>query len=387
MIKVYNMKVIKLYLNGLENLMAYFDRVDNKNKSVLFCRVPLLSRIHSPYFQQIIWIGCLAIEPLLSFLVETALLLPYCWKAATTKQKALSDYLYIDNCPLLKKRTIAAGVYDKSVDWIYSFLVDENAKDKSKTIHTYFEYLSMFDVLRAYLLAVLATFLSLRITKFKYLMRNYSAFEYCLTYIYLQKIPRTTTICFCNQMDKWALLFDNSTLNKILFQHGIETPSANWPHKLKNIETVYVLSLPEAECLFKASFERKPSNIYVMNPTINLTAVDTTKYNILIVGFPGYGFFDKESIVVETFSQAPYCVYLKPHPGKEDMTKYKELADAHKNYCKLILDQTFPDVNIVVSYRSTLAVEYQAYNKRVLLYNEYSIDEIIKIIKELQKKA
>lgn len=374
------MNVIKLYLNGLENLVAYYNRIKDKNKSVLFNRVPIIKHFKSNIGQGIIWTLCIAVEPFVSFTIETFLLIPYLFRAVTTRKKSLSDKLYIDNCPLLKKRTISAGVYDESKDWLYSFLVPDNEKDTSKTIHSLFEYLSFYDVLRAYCLAVIATFASLKVTKFKYVMRNYSAFEYCLTYIYLRNIPRTTTICFCNQMDKWAILFDDAPLNKILFQHGIEMPTANWPNKLKNIDTVYVLSLQESELLFRAAFDKKPENIIVMAPTITLTPVDKEKFTILIVGFPGYGMFDKEKRIVETFSHSPFFVYLKPHPGKEDMTQYKKLASLYPESCELILETMFPDVDVVVSYRSTLAVEYQAHNKKVLLYADYSIEQLIDYI-------
>ena len=55
--------------------------------------------------------------------------------------------------------------------------------------------------------------------------------------------------------------------------------------------------------------------------------------------------------------------------------------------CKIILERMFPDVDVVVSYRSTLAVEYQALNKSVFMYEINTIDEIIEKINELKNKA
>lgn len=378
------MNVIKLYLNGLENQVAYFGRIKNKNRSVLFNRAPIIKHFKSKKGQDVIWALCVAIEPFVSFIVETGLLFPYIFKSIITGKKPISDKLFIDHERLLRQRTISAGVYDDAKDWLYGLTVDR-VKDTSKTIHTLFEYLNCMDVLLAYFGAVAATFASLKKTKFKYVMRNYSAFEFCLTHRYLRKIPRSTTICFANQIDRWALLLDDAPLNKILFQHGIEMPTANWPNKLKNIDTVYVLSMEESELLFRAAFSKRPTTIHVMAPTISLTPVGKDKYTILVVGFPGYGMFDKEKAVIETFNHAPFYVYLKPHPGKEETTGYQNLANAHPESCKLVLEQMFPDVDIVVSYRSTLAVEYQAHNKKVLLYNDYSMDEIIEYIRNDSK--
>lgn len=380
------MNVISLYLHGLENLAAFFDRIENKNKSVLFTRVPGIKNIKSDKAKRIIWGTCIATEPFVSFVIETVKLIPNLFKSAVTRKKGvIPDRLYLAHCPLLKQRTISAGVYDEATDWLYPMSASKEDMDASKTIRSIFEHLNVLDVLWAYCMAVTATFTSLKVTKFKYLMRNYPAFEYCLTYRYLRKIPRSTTICFANQVDRWALLFDNAPQDKILFQHGIETPDADWPNKLGNIDTVYVLSRNESELLFRAVFSRKPSMVHVMAPTISLTPVDKNKYTILIVGFPGYGKFDKEKCIIETFDHAPYYVYLKPHPGKEDMTKYQNLTDAHPDTSKLVMEQKFPDVDVVISYRSTLAVEYQAHNKKVLLYNDYSIDQIIELIKQDSK--
>lgn len=379
------MNVIRLYLNGLENLVVYFHRVKDKNKSVLFNRVPFFSHIHSDVLQKLIWSVCLIFEPIVSIVIETLLLFGYLYKAVVTKKRPLSDILYVSNGPMLKKRTISAKMYEQSVDWIYNFQISKEEKDAQKTVHSIFEYLSAFDVIVSYFQAVSATICSIKVSKLKYVMRNYSSFEYCMTYHYLRNIPHNMTIGFCNQIDKWALLYDNAPLNKILFQHGIEMPTSNWPHKMKSVDTVFVLSMEESENLFRAAFERRPSRICVMDPTITLSPVDKSKYTILIVGFPGYRFFDKEEYIVKSFDKSPYLVYLKPHPGKEDMSRYISLVESHSNSCKLILDQMFPDVDIVISYRSTLAIEYQAYNKKVLLYSDYTMEEISNYITEDSK--
>lgn len=380
------MNVINIYLRGLENLAAFFDRIENKNKSVLFTRVPGIKNIKSEKAKRIIWGSCIAVEPFVSLAIETVMLIPNLFKSAVTRKKGPApDRLFLAHCPLLKQRTISAGVYDDAKDWLYAMSTSKADMDASKTVHSIFEQLNVIDVLWSYCMAVAATFASIKVTKFKYVMRNYPAFEYCLTYRYLSKIPKSTTICFSNQIDKWALLFDNAPQNKILFQHGIETPDADWPNKLRNVDTVYVLSKNESELLFRAAFSRKPSDVHIMAPTITLTPVDKDKYTILIVGFPGYGKFDKEQCIIKTFSQAPYYVYLKPHPGKEDMTRYRNLTDAHPDTSKLVMEQMFPDVDVVISYRSTLAVEYQAHDKKVLLYNDYSIDQIIELIRQDSK--
>lgn len=382
------MNPIKLYYLSFENIKKYFSSIEDKNKSLIFNRVPVLNKIHASWLQSIIYKVCIVLEPLVSLLVVTVLLIPYCFKAIFTKKQPLSNELYIDNCPLLKGRTIAAEKYEVATDWLYSFDVAKKDWDKAKRCHSIFEFVSGWDVIKAYYLSVCAILGAQTKLKFKYVFRTFNSFEFFLMYYVLQNISPEITLCFCNQIDRYAILFDHAPQkNRALFQHGIEMPYADWPVKLEHTDTVYVLSKEETKNLFKAAFKVKPTHIYQLKPTIELTKLpDDNNFKILIVGFPGYLLFDKEKAIVKAFAEEGYSVYLKPHPGKEDMTKYKELADAHKKYCKLILEKKFPDVDVICSYRSTLAVEYQAHGKFVMMYDDYSVENMIQRIKDLKEK-
>ena len=323
----------------------------------------------------------------MSLLIVTILLIPYCFRALFTKRQPLGEELYIDNCPLLKGRIIAAGKYETAKDWLYSFDVDKKDWDRTKRCHSIFEYVSAWDVIKAYCLSVVAILGAQFKLEFKFVFRTFNSFEFFLLYYVLRNMSPDITLCFCNQMDRYAILFDHAPQkNRVLFQHGIEMPTADWPIKFERTDTVYVLSMEETKNLFKAAFKVKPTHIYQLKPTIELSPVDTDgDYSILIVGFPGYLLFEKEQALVKAFAQDGYRVYLKPHPGKEDMTTYLNLEKEYKN-CKIILEKKFPDVDAVCSYRSTLAVEYQAHGKFVMMYDDYSVEEMIEKIKE-QKAA
>lgn len=380
------MNPVRLYYLSFENIKKYFDRDKGKNKSLIFSRVPVLNHIHSKWLQSIIYSFCMILEPIVSLIIITLKLIPWCCKAEFIKRQPLSDTLYIDNCPLLRGRTKAADRYDSSVDWIYSLDVDKKDWDHIKRCHSLFEYVNVWNVLQAWGLSVVAVLGAQTKLKFRYLFRTFNSFEFFLTYYVLRNIPQETTLCFCNQMDRWAILFDNAPQkNKILFQHGIEMPTADWPVKLENINTVYVLSEEASVDLFRAAFKVKPTNVFLLKPTIELTKMeDNNDFKILIVGFPSYLMFDKEQTLVKTLAKEGMTVYLKPHPGKEDMTKYLNLEKEYPN-CRIILEKMFPDVDVVCSYRSTLAVEYQAHNKFVMMYDDYPVEEMIEKIKELQK--
>lgn len=382
------MNPISLYYLHFENIKKYLSRVQGKNQSVVFNRVPLLRNIHTKWIQNVVYRICTILEPFVSLIIVTALLFPWCVMSVIKRRQPLSDTLYIDNCPLLKGRTVSAGKYEESIDWLYSFDVNKKDWDRTKRCHSLFEYVTILNVLQSYVLSVISILGAQTKLKFKFVFRTFNSFEFFLTYYFLKNIPQETTICFCNQMDRWAILFDHSPQkNKVLFQHGIEMPTADWPVKFEHTDTVYVLSMEESELLFKAAFKVRPPNVFLLKPTIELTPmVGDKNFKVLIVGYPSYLRFEKELAIVKAFAKEGNSVYLKPHPGKEDMTTYLNLEKEFPN-CKIILERMFPDVDVVVSYRSTLAVEYQALNKSVFMYEINTIDEIIEKINELKNKA
>lgn len=381
------MNPISLYYLSFENIKKYFSQNKGKNESLIFTRAPLLKYIHYRWARDVVFKLSIIAEPFFSLLIVTARLVPWGGKATFTKRQRLSSMLYMVNSPIFVDRVKAAGKYEESIDWMYSIDVDKKHWDVDKRCHSIFEYVSLWNVMWAYVLSIITIIGAQTKLKFRYVFRTFNSFDFFLTYYVLKNIPKETTICFCNQMDRWAILFDNAPQkNKILFQHGIEAPSADWPVKLKYTDTAYVLSMEESELLFKSVFKVKPMNVYLMKPTIELTKMnDDDKFKVLIVGFPGYLMFEKEKAVVNALANENTIVYLKPHPGKEDMTKYINLENEYRQ-CKIIREKLFPDVDVVVSYRSTLAVEYQLYKKTVLFYSDYSVEKIIERIKELRSQ-
>lgn len=374
-------KSLNIYYLSLKNNSKFF-RENLSNENVFFARFPILKNVHSQLIRKIIWKICCFVDPIISLIVITVQLIPYLVRSCVVKPQPIEKQLFIDNCPLLRARAISAGVYDTSVDWLYSFSVHPKKWDKQKRCHSIFEYVSFIDVIWSYLLSFWSVLTTPFIIRFKYVLGTYSCFEYFLTYFFLQNISDDITLCFCNQVDRWAVLFDRAPQkNKILFQHGIEALIADWPVKFEHTNTAYVFSEKEAQRLFKAAFKVNPQNVFLLPPTIKLEPISQeSKISVLIVGYPGYGLFDRESFLIKSLQSDDILLFFKPHPGKHDISRYEELKKEFDFV--LILDQLFPDVDIVISYQSTLAVEYLAYNKKVLFYEDNSVDEIVEKVKE-----
>lgn len=376
---------IKLYFDHYKNIIAYTNKKNNRDKELFYSRIPNVLQLifNNKYFQSIFWKLAVIFEPVISLMVVTVLLIPFAILSIVIRKKKISGKLYLSYAILLKKRVEVAGLYSSSVDWLYPLFIPASMeKVKDKTVHNVFEYINLLDVFKAYIYSVFTILFSIKALRFKYLFRNYVCFEYFLTAEFLRKLPREVEISFANQIDRWAILFDHAPQkSKVLFQHGIEMPEADWPVKLKNVNQLYALSKNEADLLMKATLEVKPI-VNILPPTIQLTECEiNTKDNVLIVGYPAYGLFDKESELISGADLNKVNLFLKIHPGAQDISKYKDLQKKY-NYT-LITNNVFPNVDTVVSYRSTLAVEYEVYNKRVLLYNNYSTEEICNIINKI----
>lgn len=373
---------ITLYFNHYKNIIAYINKKKNRNQDFFYSRMPKLVQFvfDNKYFRYATFKLAIIIEPIISLTIVTALLFPFVVLSIVTRKKSISNKLYLSYAILLKRRVEVAGLYSSSIDWLYPiFLPASMEKVTGKNVHSVFEYVNVFDVLKAYVYSIFTILFSVKVLCFKNLFRNYVCFEYFLTAIFLRNISSDVELSFANQIDRWAILFDHAPQkNKILFQHGIEMPEADWPIKLKNITMLYALSKNESIFLTRATVVGNPI-IKILPPTIQLTdCKNSDKKSVLIVGYPAYGLFEKESELICKIDLDKVDLYLKIHPGKQDLVKYEELQKK-RNYI-LITNNTFPNVGIVVSYRSTLAVEYEVYNKRVMLYNDYSIEQICEII-------
>ncbi len=378
--------VTNIYILHYYNIMKYNDTVKNRNQETFLGMLPkMFQKVCSNKFaRNLLFKLAIFMEPFISILIVTILLIPFITLSIIIRKKELSGKLYLSYALLLKKRVETAGLYNSSTDWLYPiFLPTGMEKVTDKNIHNIFEYINILDVIKAYFYSLYTIVASVKYLKFKYLFRNYVSFEFYLTALYLQKIPRETEIIFANQIDRWAVLFDRAPQKrKVLFQHGIEMPEANWPTKLNNIKCVYALSEKESERLINATLSNRPEEINILPPTIKLTPFDIEQKNsLLIVSYPLYGLYENESKLIKGIDSNKCHIFLKLHPGHQDISRYLDLQKEY-NYT-LITNNVFPDVDNVVSYRSTLAVEYEVYNKKILYYREYTVEQIIEYINNL----
>lgn len=372
------MNPIKLYLLHFANINKFYDTIVDK-KAELASRLPGCGGIRSRFLLNCLWWVMVVLEPFLSLIIITVYLPVFLWKVIVRgKKKTVGKDIALCYAGLAKQRIKAVPEIEEKLDfYLYPIFVDERWLVPNKEQHDILERVSLWDVVKAYLWSILVIIAATVKTHGKYLYRNHLSYEYILTCYYLQLLPLDCTLYFVNHLDRWAVLFDHAPQHyKVLLQHGIESPKADWPVKLLSVNKVYVLAESQKQRMVKAVLGHEPEFV-VMPPTIALTEMPNAKHkNVVVVAGENYMFFNEESYVIKNLDYTDLMVYVKIHPGKNDYQKYLNLQKTVNPNIEVITTQTFPRVDAVVSHNSTLGLEYEAHNIPVFYYDDMSLEEI-----------
>ncbi len=280
--------------------------------------------------------------------------------------------------PLFYSRCKASGLFGNSYYWIVGPGINIQDYDLTgKVIVNCKDCITVKDCINAAYLSFKAIFQYAQSSKKIYSI--YKVWDYHLVQMGLEKIVINSNIFFSNQSDRWALMFDTIPTNqKTLLQHGIDTIEYEMPHKLKHIDVFYAISEKTWYNSFYSLLGCKPK-VKLMKATFNLINLNENRFTVLIVS--NLITFEIEKKIFEYFSNTDVSLYVKKHPTqKEDI--YTELKKQYD--FQLIIDNRFPCVNFVISYFSTLAYEYLAYNIPVFMYEKDKFD-IIEMEKEYLK--
>jgi hypothetical protein len=222
------------------------------------------------------------------------------------------------------------------------------------------------------------------------LLQSYVLFEYFLMALVLNKLNKSKIeeYWYANHYDRWSVLIDNTENNNVLIQHGLLNPDFILPYKLRNIKQLYFINESSRDIFFENIINYN-KNIYSkkLNNTLLLQTINNNKNCIFIISSPAQLSFDKK--IINLLSNYEITIYIKPHPIS-DLNEYIQ-ALSNYNACHVIEKNDFyPDIDIIVSGYSTLAVEYQYYNKSIIWINqqtEIELNKIIKKIKEITKNV
>ena len=209
------------------------------------------------------------------------------------------------------------------------------------------------------------------------LFRSYSSFEYYLTCCFVKRTNSKNRFGFYNTYDRWAFLMCD-TINSTFIQHGSLTEQLSFI-KIGTPDIAYFINEKQEKILERVLLKGVPQCVRFRNHiafTGNELLQHNDKKNVLLVCWGKR--IEKEWVICGLLYK-DVNLYIKPHPGDKDNPAYKEMSE--KYGCVVIPKTGYPQVDIVVSYESTLADEYEDVGVKVIRYDLLdSLNEIKNLI-------
>lgn len=240
------------------------------------------------------------------------------------------------------------------------------------------------DILDAFISAAAMIFyMERRFAKEDILFRSYASFEFFLTCRFVKRTESRNKFIYYNTFDRWAFLMCRANTEVFFIQHGkldylttlirVGTPDVAYyvsPAQQIIVEDTLFTSRPK-EVRFRKMLQFTQNDILIR---------DNGKLNVLIVSVVS---FIKDVTQIVEMLGGKVNLYVKPHPSDKVMFSYNYLVE---QYGVVILDKTaYPEVDVVLSYNSTLADEYDLAGVRVIRWDLLNnIKEVENLVFESQ---
>lgn len=200
--------------------------------------------------------------------------------------------------------------------------------------------------------------------------RSYSSFEYFLCYHFFRELDESSIVLFTSTFDRWAYLFGHLKCTKVFVQHGMLEDGLAYVYsqKVGKVDYAYYLSEAQRVICQKYLFEND-AKYSIMKFTRGFNSynklIKNGKKQVLIIC--NHLFYDEENQIIKHLSVLNrYNLYVKPHPT-DNISPYVQLKSV---YDFSILDrQDFIEADFVISYKSTLAMEYEEKSIKVIYYD------------------
>lgn len=258
------------------------------------------------------------------------------------------------------------------------------------TVISLYEVVSYYDIFKSMLLSISTFFYFFKSTHhLKWVLQIYTAPSWFLVAIALNKIQGK--IVSSEHYDRWAVLIDivsGKRQNRYtLVQHGslkaLESSAYlafQIPYKLKHVGKIVVFD--EVEYKFFANKILDPNlaeiiEVEYSKPELSLSQVTSNQLTLLFIG---HSLCEKEQLKIcsQIIKKINNCtIYYKEHPKARASLDVKDF-----NFNFITDDKFFPDVDIVISYPSTLAYQYEEKGIPVLFHGLHVVhsDEVNEIV-------
>ena len=198
------------------------------------------------------------------------------------------------------------------------------------------------------------------------------SFQWVLVKKALLKYTPLKTLVFCN-VDNWSYLFAGmKDVHTVFMQHGIVNSSLLYYFKFKwlNINEIYCYN--DEQFGFFSKIIHHIGEKHFFKPRITLVPVNTAKKTVLLVGCVTLYRDIEEKLIADIAGRKNLQLYVKPHPVFSKF--FYQIMKKKHDFILIEEKDFFPDVDVVISYESTLAYQYEISGKTVYFHTREKID-------------
>ncbi len=294
----------------------------------------------------------------------------------------------------------AGIIEDKEDKWLVIPWI-EYKQAEGKEIINVFNLLEIRDIWESYWNSVILSFFLLRKKGHKYTLPVLKAFRWFLYNNAIRMVSVDVELVFSNHKNSYATLFDYLPhTKKTLIQHGteilMENPqnikfpyyryneqfafwAQNLPFKYKKLTKLFCFSQKEKIALKMSVLNCEPETVIVGYSLKSFNENLEGDVAVLIIGYYSL-YYEREQLLLSMLNNSGIKVYLKNHPNFS--------AGVYSNFLNkynftLLDGPRFPKVNVVFSYGSTLALEYEALGTKIILYDKLNREELDIVVKQV----
>lgn len=302
--------------------------------------------------------------------------------------------LYLHHERRLLALSKSAGIQREDDVWFHNPFDFITLPDSYNSVSA-LDYLTYGEVWKSSIQSFLLHFKAVKKLGYNTLFLTLRAYEWCLTDFALRHIPTDVNMTYSSICDRMAIMYDKLPhKSKTMMQHGTmhfhnvnpESPYFTWHEDMKaytwnslyksSPTIVYCYTKDDEDALKRSVIANAPQFVhmgYGFKPSFK-----PEKQSLLIVGNPSHNLAKEETLLKE-LSTLNVQIFLKNHPAEPNQM-YDELRVRYVFTFIEGLDTKLPDVDLVISYDSTLAYEYASVGTKVLYYGHFDITNIRDIV-------
>lgn len=391
--KDFNEKLV--YLSSYINVLflnrwssSFFNKVENEDDVIICANYLGGYAVKYPKLYFLISYVLYALTPFIAILYYTYLFIDTSIKYLLHRKRNTSyNRLFLYTSRSITKTSKRINLFNAN-DYILLFPYEKCVDIHPKQHLKIYDLITFDSIVKSFCLSIEIFFIVSKRFGYKRSIYSLNAFKWFLLCQGLKNIDKDIELFMSNQKDRWAMLIDKLPNKTNIIQHGTniirDLPNPNcknlitfckednlytliMPIRLSNINKLFAFTELEAKYILKGEEKCKPL-VEIIGYNLQLSETKTNNPTILIIG----NYIENARIeenIIKHLQKYDLTIFLKSHP-LIDKSKYQDIQS--KYHFNLVDNNFFPCVDLVFSYPSTLALEYESYNINVVYYNEIS---------------